>query len=802
MRALVFALIVLLAFACNGGEEGPRTATLAPPNTIVATFFDFNREIYTVAPDGHRLTRVTNTPGHVEWEPVWSPDGRLAIVRWPFFVWDQDELMVMSADGTEPVRVAGGMDISRPAWSADGSRIAFVEGAMDLGPGPDVFTSCTPADSSWIQAPPRLFVAEVASRTAVPLVDLVSPDGCVLLPQPQWSPDGTKIALASRGVYVVDVASGRLTEIVPPTDAIAAAWSPDGQRLAVAAAPSLSNPSARILVVGADGQGLTEIARFDGPADSLAWSPQGGLIAFIAGTDGFSGEARLFVVNPDGSGLRSLVQGVQYEFAWSPDGRRLAVSLVDPSFSPFSGVASNIYTVDVNDGSTTRLTDAPASEYGPAWSPDGSAIAFVSGRDAQSGILAVHSDGALTPMVSTFDREPPQAFLRPDGRLIVPADVFVEVAHRGRYPLFGGTLSPDGRRLATSVPTGDMVSEGCSGDVRDIYAWNVDGSQVTNLTNTPDINETELVWSLDSLLLALTSGAPPQCHLDPTRLEVMKADGSERRLLADLGPFGRVGLPEWISEGSALLFSVTYPGHGALPGLPASEDKAEIYTVNIDGSGLRRLLESPGARIRWLLSPDRTRLAVAEAGTAGGWRVLLASADGTGLQEVARGQGQFPLDGQLPLSWSPDSTRLAFVGCEGDPCRPVAFVINGDGSGLRGIARGQGEVSQFQWWPSSWSPDGTRLVFADCQGDPCQWALFIVNAEGSDLHKLVDPFVPYDAPTWSPDGSQLALVTHPDPCGPGEGVPPGYLEVVDVDSGASQRLTERCVVRGVLGWPP
>jgi len=816
------ATLALLGAACGAGGPGPPTASpapspgltaiasptvsptavpqdiIAPPDTIVARFDDFNRDIYTVAPDGGGLTRVTDTPGHVEHDPVWSPDGRrLAFIRHPFFVRDQDEVLVAEPDGTDPVRVAGGMDIMYPTWSPEGATIAFVVDAIDVAYSDPLTCPQTRV--------PRLFLADVALATSRPLLELAAPDGCPILSVPRWSPDGTRIALATRSVYVVDVASGRLTEIVPPTDAVAVAWSPDGQRLAVAAAHGFGGPSGRILVVGADGQGLTEIARqVDSPVHSLAWSPQGDLIAFIAGTDGFSGEARLFVVKPDGSGLRSLVQGVENGLAWSPDGRRLAVSLVDPSLSPFSGGASNIYTVDVRDGSTTRLTDAAASEYGPAWSPDGSAIAFFSGRDGQSGIFAVDPDGALTPLVRTLDRPAPRAFLGPDGRVVVPAEVFVQPGDwQGRFPLAGGTPSPDGRRLADLVPAGEMDSEGCAGDGDDIYVWNVDGSRVTNLTNTPDINETGLVWSPDGLLLALTSGAPPRCHFVPGRLEVIRADGSGRRLLADFGSSrGRVELPEWMSGGSGLLFSVTHLGPGPLPGPPAPEEKAEIYTVNIDGSGLRRLLEFPGARSEWLLSPDRIRLAVVEARTAGGWRLLLVNTDGTGLQEVAGGEGQFPTVGWSLLSWSPDGSRLAFVGCEGDPCQPVVFVVNGDGSGLREVARGQGGFSGFQWWASSWSPDSTRLVFADCRGDPCQWALFVASADGSDLRALVDPFLPFDPPTWSPDGTQLALVTHPDPCGPGEGVPPGYLVVVKVDGTARQRLTERCVVRGILEWLP
>jgi Tol biopolymer transport system component len=556
--------------ACNGGGEALRTATpapspsatphatatataAAPPGTIVASFHDFNSEIYTVGSDGSRLTRITETSGHGEGTPEWAPDGRLAFVRGPLFG-GKAELIVTKADGSDPASVVAGLDIMYPAWSPDGDRIAFLVDA-----GSVAYQGPLRCPQSRI---PRLFLADVARATSGPLTELAAPDGCPIASTPRWSPDGTKIALVSRGVYVVDVASGRLTELVPPTDAVAAAWSPDGQRLAVAASLGSGGPSARIFIVGADGQGLTEIAQQLDWVHSLAWSPQGDLISVVTG-NAYGGQGSLFVINSDGSGLRSLAQGVQGDVAWSPDGHRLAAALADPSSS--QGGASNIYTVDVNDGSITRLTDVASSEYAPAWSPDGSAIAFVSRRDAQSGIFAIHADGALTPLLPGAGS---QTFLDPDGHLVVLPDVSAEPSGwRDAFPLTEGTASPDGRRLA----------------------------------------------------------------------------------------------------------------------------------------------------------------------------------------DVVRGQGGF---------------------------------------------------SDFRWWPSSWSPDGTRLVFAGCQGDPCQWGLFVVNADGGDLPKLVSPLVPYEAPTWSPDGSQLALVTNPDPCGPGEGVPPGYLEVVNVEEGTSQRLIERCVVRQILGWVP
>ena len=174
--------------------------------------------------------------------------------------------------------------------------------------------------------------------------------------------------------------------------------------------------------------------------------------------------------------------------------------------------------------------------------------------------------------------------------------------------------------------------------------------------------------------------------------------------------------------------------------------------MNVDGSGgLRQVFEPAGTDFGWLLSPDRERLAILDTRVPKGWRMLLGNVDGADMEEVARGEG---------------------------------------------------ELSQVHWWPTSWSPDGTRLAFAECEGDPCQWALYVVSANGSGPRKLVDPYMDYEPPTWFPDGSQLAFVTHPEPCVKGEGTPPGHLEVVNVDGGAPQRVTDRCLVRWILGWPP
>jgi Tol biopolymer transport system component len=126
---------------------------------------------------------------------------------------------------------------------------------------------------------------------------------------------------------------------------------------------------------------------------------------------------------------------------------------------------------------------------------------------------------------------------------------------------------------------------------------------------------------------------------------------------------------------------------------------------------------------------------------------------------------------------------------------------NVDGTDMAEVAHGEGDISQLQWLPASWSPDGARLAFTECRGDPCQSALLVVNTDGSGVRTLLDPYMAFEPLVWFPDGSRLAIVMHPDPCRVGEGLPPGHLELVDVDGGEPERITDRCVVRWIKGWP-
>jgi Tol biopolymer transport system component len=152
------------------------------------------------------------------------------------------------------------------------------------------------------------------------------------------------------------------------------ALSPDGTRIAFS---SRREGKFSIYVVGVDGQDLRRVTDGFGGDTEPAWSPDGTRIAFVRGYDGTSGgyanlgscSSEIYVVNEDGSGERLLTDGGGTDPAWSPDGTRIA-------FSSFRDGNYEIYTMASDGSSVKRLTYTDWAEGEPAWSPDGTRIAY------------------------------------------------------------------------------------------------------------------------------------------------------------------------------------------------------------------------------------------------------------------------------------------------------------------------------------------------------------------------------------------------------------------------------------------
>jgi len=207
--------------------------------------------------------------------------------------------------------------------------------------------------------------------------------------------------------------SGRLDGV--PLDAYAPSVSLDGGRIAFVASPN-ELPYNQVVVMRADGTGARFVPTPGVDVVTVAISPDASQIAFEGTADG---NTDIYVVNSDGTDLRRLTDDPatdQYP-AWSPDGSTIAYdnagkdeNVQDPQFSD----TAEIYTVTPYGGPAHRITHNDGIDAAPSYSPDGTTIVV----ESFAGLSMMDPDGSNYREVPVAAKTVFTPRFSPDGRTI------------------------------------------------------------------------------------------------------------------------------------------------------------------------------------------------------------------------------------------------------------------------------------------------------------------------------------------------------------------------------------------------
>ena len=290
-----------------------------------------------------------------------------------------------------------------------------------------------------------------------------------------------------------------------------------------------------IYVMNPDGSNPTKLGSWFGVANTFCWSPDGKRITFID-ADGW-----LCLVHADDGSLSKLVEIPSYSISWSPDGGKIAAGCLD----------YDIYTIDVDTGKLQNLTNTPdIKECWPTWSPDSDKIAFIVFDPPYCEITLMDADGSNQTMITSeggiceelawspsgekvsytwhSGEEPgPEGICRDICLVNIKDGSKVNLTNSPKFDDRDLSWSPDSTKIAFSSrrqvvdmqtyvmnADGSQVSELTTGNSsnyspswspdgkrivftsgKDICIMDADGSNVINLTNTPDIDDYLPIWS-------------------------------------------------------------------------------------------------------------------------------------------------------------------------------------------------------------------------------------------------------------------------------------------------------------------
>ena len=463
------------------------------------------------------------------------------------------------------------------------------------------------------------------------------------------------------------------------------AWAPDSRTLAFTTTAQAGRCTLwRVTLDGETPQALAHCAALFTP--TVDWSPDGRSIAFSAEADGAGG---LFAVAPDGSGLRRLSTAPplampDHQPAWSPDGTRLAFVRQDPADG-----TRDVYEI-ASSGAAQRITALRLYRlHGLTWAADGRDLVYSTTQQDRRVLMRWDRNARIAVPLGLEGSAPARSA---DGSLVYALmRSHISVAH-----LAPGGATPE--RLITSVGSdrephdspraaGPVVVSRRANEP-ELWLAPRDGSPARALTRLGSVVGAP-AWSPAGDRIVFLGNCGPAGRHGVCRLDL--ASGHVQPLATDAADYGR---PAWHPDGRSIWVTSDRGGRWQVWKLDANSGQAEpITTAQPPG----RQLEWAADGTQWFVeSPDRSSLQAYRSDGAAGpalalapdaavldWRLsaagllVLTRAGRERLERVDLSTGQRQTWADLPLGTLPERARMA-VAADGGVLLEVANTATAD----------------------------------------------------------------------------------------------------------------------------
>jgi len=392
--------------------------------------------------------------------------------------------------------------------------------------------------------------------------------------------------------------------------------------------------------------------------------------------------------------------GLEISPAFSPDGSQIAFGWTGDPASESKGY--DLYVKAVGSEQLLRLTNQPSDWVSPAWSPDGEQIAFhrVSKTTADSGVYVVPARGGPERKLRSTQASTALAAViswSPDGQLIA----------------FTDSPSPEGRRrlqllsLQTLESTQIQLDEKCQDEI--LPAFSRDGK-----------------WLAYACFLS--SGAD---YL----VSIASLQGVAPRIVRTFSgwPFGIA----WTGDDKRLVLAQGQFGvdHNVLLELKLAD--ASIRKLPFGENPEYPVISAKGDRIAYDNMME---------GNSNIWRLDLTQRQTSPVRLISSTRQQF-----CP-QYSPDGKHIAFGSTRGGS--PEIWMSEADGSNLVQLTR----LGNSATGTPSWSPDGKKIVFDSRQSGHANANIYVIDISERVARKVVTNVAEASTPSWSHDGEWIYFI--------------------------------------------